>query len=104
MSGKEHSDEQTWKEARFEIIEFLKYVLLRIEMHYGSNRAPIMYPPEFRQNLMPDGTAEYTCIIRPDFEDEPPLIYTDTDPAALLPVIRNDIIERYNPPGFDEVE
>ena len=85
-----------WINAQAEILGFLVEFLNRVEWHYGDNRAPIKYPPEFSIVEIPDGTQTYRCIIETDFlEPEERIIFTANTPGGLIEGVKLRIMERF---------
>jgi len=93
------NESKNWDEARKRVLEILTEILLKIEWHYGDNRAPFRFPPNFGVNTGPDGSTIYQCVIETDLgEPEERIILSAGSPESLPDIVRMSISERFSPP------
>lgn len=88
------SDE--WEQAKLQIEMYLEKLLLKIEWRYGDCRAPFVYPPAFEAVWLEDGTREYRCIVKSDFNDGEPPVFKSAKPSDLPAMIINDFSRRFS--------
>lgn len=93
------NESENWDEARKSVLEILTEILLKIEWHYGDNRAPFRFPPTFKATARPDGSTIYQCVIETDLgEPEEQIILSAGSPESLPDIVRMSISERFFPP------
>ncbi|MFC2102324.1 hypothetical protein ACFLS7_04960 [Bacteroidota bacterium] len=91
-----------WEETQQEILQFLVETLHRIEWHYGDNRAPFKYPPEFSLIDNADGTQSCQCIIETDMGEPEERIDLRADtPGSLTTIVCQEIQARF---GISDTE
>lgn len=95
---KNHQTPNSWQLAQQEILVFLMEFLYQIEWHYGDNRAPFHYPPEFSLIMKPDGRHIYQCSIETDLGvPEERILMTADSPESLPEAVRCEILGRFSP-------
>ncbi|MEW6181862.1 MAG: hypothetical protein AB1500_01620 [Bacillota bacterium] len=93
-TGDKNNDE--WEQAKLQIEMYLKKLLLKIEWRYGDCRSPFVYPPAFEAVRLEDGTREYRCIVKSDFNGNECLVFQSAKPSDLPGMIIDDFSRRFS--------